>query len=68
VISFQKEGDLLSAWAEFVRRIDPDLITGYNINNFDLWYMLSRAKHLKVPHFDLLGRIRNARQANSGLK
>ncbi len=28
--------------------MDPDIITGYNIQNFDLPYLLDRAKHLKV--------------------
>eukprot|EP01137_Pigoraptor_chileana_P012695 Opistho-2@65329 len=58
VISFQTEKDLLARWADFVRECDPDIITGYNIVNFDLPYLLRRAEHLRVPHFNLLGRIR----------
>ncbi|KAF4530684.1 hypothetical protein B566_EDAN004923 [Ephemera danica] len=46
-------------WANFVREVDPDIITGYNINNFDLYYMLSRAKHINARNFDFLGRIKN---------
>jgi DNA polymerase delta subunit 1 len=30
VHSFKNERDLLKAWAEFVREVDPDIITGYN--------------------------------------
>ncbi|MXR00072.1 hypothetical protein E5288_WYG011836 [Bos mutus] len=37
--------------------MDPDVITGYNIQNFDLPYLISRAQTLKVPGFPLLGRV-----------
>ena len=30
VYSFEKEKDLLKAWRDFVQKVDPDLITGYN--------------------------------------
>lgn len=48
---------MLEKWAEFVREVDPDIITGYNINNFDLTFLLDRAKHLKLKNFTALGRI-----------
>lgn len=48
---------MLDAWAEFVRQADPDILTGYNINNFDFPYLLDRAKHLKLKKFPYLGRI-----------
>uniref|UniRef100_A0A8C5Q3P7 DNA polymerase n=1 Tax=Leptobrachium leishanense TaxID=445787 RepID=A0A8C5Q3P7_9ANUR len=57
VLCFEKEPDLLKAWAEFVCVIDPDIITGYNIQNFDLPYLLNRAHTLKVHGFPFLGRI-----------
>jgi len=59
VISFEKEGDMLEKWASFVRDCDPDIITGYNINNFDLPYLLNRAKALSVKYFNFLGRVVN---------
>ena len=31
-----------------MQEVDPDIITGYNIVNFDLPYLLNRAKKLKV--------------------
>lgn len=40
--------DFSQSWAEFVRTVDPDIITGYNIQNFDLPYLLNRAATLKV--------------------
>ncbi|KAL3841404.1 hypothetical protein ACJMK2_019556 [Sinanodonta woodiana] len=55
--SFQKEDELLAKWAAFICEVDPDIITGYNIQNFDLPYLLNRAKHLKVKNFAFLGRI-----------
>ncbi|XP_073427077.1 DNA polymerase delta catalytic subunit [Dendrobates tinctorius] len=59
VLCFEKEQDLLTKWAEFVRFIDPDIITGYNIQNFDLPYLINRAHTLKVTSFPYLGRMRN---------
>ena len=37
---------------------DPDVIIGYNIVNFDLPYLLERAKALNVKGFDHWGRLR----------
>lgn len=36
------------SWADFLRTVDPDIITGYNIQNFDFPYLLNRAAALKV--------------------
>lgn len=38
----------LQAWSDFVQEVDPDIITGYNIINFDIPYLLNRARALKV--------------------
>ncbi|KAJ1352810.1 hypothetical protein KIN20_009233 [Parelaphostrongylus tenuis] len=46
----------INTWAEFVRTVDPDILTGYNILNFDLPYILDRAKVLKLPSVAMLGR------------
>ncbi|KAG8332842.1 DNA polymerase delta catalytic subunit [Homalodisca vitripennis] len=61
VLSHDKEVDMLEKWAEFVREVDPDLFTGYNINNFDFPYLINRANHLKAKNFTFLGRIKNIR-------
>ncbi|XP_068855408.1 DNA polymerase delta catalytic subunit-like [Aphelocoma coerulescens] len=58
VRSFDTERELLQSWAEFVRIVDPDVVTGYNIHNFDLPYLLQRAQVLQVPSFPYLGRVR----------
>ncbi|CAG9858096.1 unnamed protein product [Phyllotreta striolata] len=59
VYSFDKEEDMLEAWADFVRSLDPDVFTGYNINNFDFPYMIDRANFLKLKKFAYLGRLLN---------
>lgn len=59
VLSFETEKELLSAWSQFMRASDPDVITGYNIVNFDLPYLLDRAEVLQVQEFPLLGRLIN---------
>ncbi|XP_050784128.1 DNA polymerase delta catalytic subunit isoform X3 [Gopherus flavomarginatus] len=57
VLCYSQEAELLKAWAEFVRIVDPDIVTGYNIQNFDLPYLLQRSQTLKVSTFPFLGRI-----------
>ncbi|KAJ4751824.1 DNA polymerase [Rhynchospora pubera] len=61
VMSFDTERDVLLAWRDFIREIDPDIIIGYNICKFDLPYLLERAEVLKIAEFPILGRIRNSR-------
>lgn len=46
VFSFQNEQDMLMAWKEFIKLVDPDIITGYNIVTFDFPYILQRANTL----------------------
>ncbi|KAL9083568.1 MAG: hypothetical protein Q9159_005696 [Coniocarpon cinnabarinum] len=55
------EQKMLTAWRDFVEEVDPDVIIGYNIANFDFPYLLDRAKHLKVPKFPFLSRLKNIR-------
>ncbi|XP_074872198.1 DNA polymerase delta catalytic subunit isoform X2 [Carettochelys insculpta] len=57
VLCYSQEAELLKAWAEFMRIVDPDIVTGYNIQNFDLPYLLQRAQGLKVSTFPFLGRV-----------
>nr|XP_018906217.1 PREDICTED: DNA polymerase delta catalytic subunit isoform X1 [Bemisia tabaci] len=61
VISCDTEMELLQRWSDFVRESDPDVFTGYNINNFDFPYLINRAKHLNVHNFSFLGRIKDTR-------
>ncbi|THD18717.1 DNA polymerase, partial [Fasciola hepatica] len=61
VVCHKTESELLEHWAAFVRQVDPDIITGYNTQNFDMPYLINRAGHLKVDGFAFLGRIRGSR-------
>ncbi|WFD30639.1 DNA-directed DNA polymerase [Malassezia sp. CBS 17886] len=61
VASFDEERALLEAWASFVQRVDPDVVIGYNIANFDFPYLLERAKTVHAERFPYLGRERRAR-------
>jgi DNA polymerase delta subunit 1 len=56
ILDYAEEEQMLSAWQKFLQKADPDIITGYNIANFDMPYLLDRAKHLKVKDFDLWSR------------
>ena len=45
---FSHESDLLLAWFQYLLDCDPDIITGYNICNFDFWYLFERMKALDI--------------------
>lgn len=59
VISNETERELLMNWLRFFVQADADIITGFNIINFDLIYLLERAKALGLEDFPFLGRIKN---------
>lgn len=59
--SYQNERDMLNEWRNFLVNVDPDIITGYNVINFDLPYLLNRAKELGAKSFNFLGRLANKR-------
>ncbi len=48
---------MLAAWQQFIYEVDPDVMTGWNISNFDLEYLITRSRQLD---FNLrLGRLKN---------
>eukprot|EP01084_Bolivina_argentea_P116191 206499_1 len=61
VYCFTTEKELLIEWCKFIRKLDPDILTGYNIVNFDLPYLLNRAKYLSIDRFSYLGREKNSK-------
>lgn len=66
VVCCATEEELLMKWRDFVCSCDPDIITGYNIDNFDMPYLLNRAKALEkrsaqLKAFPDIGRIRGLR-------
>ncbi|KAG8908616.1 DNA-directed DNA polymerase delta [Tulasnella sp. 403] len=61
VLSFRDEATMLVKWKEFITEVDPDLVIGYNIGNFDLPYLIDRAKALNAGGFPYLGRLPRVR-------
>jgi hypothetical protein len=39
-----------------IAQVDPDIITGYNIVNFDIPYLIDRSRKLKLDKFEFLSR------------
>ncbi len=58
VFSYETERDLLLGWRNFVIAIDPDLITGYNVANFDWPFLFDRASALGLKQFSFMGRLK----------
>ncbi len=58
IFEFDAEEKMLMAWRDFLEKVDPDVIIGYNIANFDFPYLLDRAKFLKVSHFPYWTRLK----------
>lgn len=70
VLPSDTEEEMLMKWRAFLEASDPDIITGYNVQNFDIPYLLDRAEALSkdsskkkniLRNFAQWGRIRNAR-------
>lgn len=70
VISSETEEEMLMRWRAFLEAADPDIITGYNVQNFDIPYLLDRATTLlkasrkgtsNLANFSLWGRIKNSK-------
>jgi len=47
VYCFDSELEMLKDFRDFVNAVDPDLLTGYNIQGFDLPYLFERAQQLQ---------------------
>ena len=52
---FDTEEQLLQAWKDLVVRLDPDILTGYNIFGFDMNYVWSRAQELDIAEDMAIG-------------
>jgi DNA polymerase delta subunit 1 len=50
-ICFKEEKDMFCTWKDFVNLVDPDIITGHNIEGFDFLYMKKRSEHLGLGRF-----------------
>ena len=58
VLEFDAEEKMLMAWRDFLEKVDPDVIIGYNIANFDFPYLLDRARHLGCNRFPFWTRMK----------
>ncbi|KAI5147997.1 DNA polymerase delta subunit 1 [Enteropsectra breve] len=56
---FSTEAELLCAWRDYLLAVDPDIVIGYNIKNFDFPYILERAEVFNLKNFNMLGRTKN---------
>ena len=59
IFEFDSEEKMLQGWRDFLEQVDPDVIIGYNIANFDFPYLLDRAKHLKCRKFPFFTRLKS---------
>ena len=58
VIACESEKELLLKWRDLIIKLDPDVITGYNIFGFDMHYLYYRSKELGIcTDFCKLGRL-----------
>lgn len=64
IFEFDAEEKMLMAWRDFLDEVDPDVIIGYNISNFDFPYLLDRAAHLKVGRFPFWSRLKNVKSVS----
>ncbi|TVY65691.1 DNA polymerase delta catalytic subunit, partial [Lachnellula suecica] len=64
VFEFDREENMLMKWRDFMEEVDPDIIIGYNICNFDFPYLLDRAQHLKQKQFNMWTRLPNTRSVS----
>jgi DNA polymerase delta subunit 1 len=58
VLEFDAENKMLMAWRDFLEKVDPDVVIGYNIVNFDFPYLLDRARYLKCAKFPYWSRLK----------
>ncbi len=60
VVSCEDEADVLLEWANFINRLDPDIMTGYNIFGFDYSFLYYRAKELGcLEEFSKISRLQD---------
>ncbi|MEM5821141.1 MAG: 3'-5' exonuclease, partial [Candidatus Aenigmatarchaeota archaeon] len=58
ILSFDSEAEMLKKFLEIVKKFDPDFLIGYNINNFDIPYIVERCRINKIKPY--LGRAKKS--------
>lgn len=60
VESYETEQEVLIAWKNMMDRMNPDIITGYNIFGFDEKYLYNRSSKLGIKYnFNYLSRLKD---------
>ena len=60
VVQCETEEQVIQEWFKFIRELDPDIVTGYNIFGFDYKFIYDRAVELNIhDNLGTLGRIKN---------
>lgn len=49
VVALPSQQALLQAFLQYIADYDPDVLVGWNVVNFDAWYLQRLADHLGVP-------------------
>ncbi len=52
VRAFSEEEAMLEAFVDYIDETDPDILTGWNFEDFDCPYFLDRLEELEGPHHD----------------
>ena len=66
---FETEHDLLIGFTEFIQEHNPNIVVGYNILNFDIPYLIERAKFLLcIDVFDQMGFAKNIHAKEKTIK
>ena len=60
VLEFSSEVELLHSFQRFIIESDADILTGYNIVNFDLPFLIERSIVIKANSFPKLGRLQDS--------
>ncbi len=69
VESYDTEEEVIMAWQQLIQRVNPDIITGYNILGFDYWYLYERAQMFGVEEeFGYLGKLNPDKFENEFIK
>lgn len=61
-LMFGSEAEMLDGFAQLMRAVDPDVLTGHNVLDFDLVCIVERARVLHVGSVEGLGRTVRSRK------
>lgn len=57
IFYFNKEEDVLQMFIDFIKDNDPDIITGWNCEDFDMLYIYNRSAELKLENLSPLKNV-----------